>query len=140
MTRFGRFVATSALVIVSMVSLSAQERRSGGGSGLPPYDVSKEITVSGVLTGTEEIPTQTGTQMTVLILSVNNAPMHVMLAPEGWIKMQKISVDTGAKVEATGLSGGFKIKGDAAMLARQLKVGGKVIALRDAKGAPLWEK
>jgi hypothetical protein len=115
-------------------------RRSGGGNGLPPYNVAKETKIAGEVTGTETSQMPSGAAFLVLNLSVDRKPLHVLLAPDGWAKEKGIAFAAGTKVEATGIADGMHFKGDPAMMARQIKVGAKTIALRSADGTPEWEK
>lgn len=136
------FNIAAAFVLAASAAISAQEMRRSGGSnnGLPPYNLSKETTLTGQITGTESSAMQAGPAFLVLNLTVDNKPLRVLLGPEGWVKEKGAAFTAGAKVEATGVADGMHYKGDAAMVARQIKVAGKLLVLRDADGAPMWEK
>jgi len=140
MSRLMKVVATIALVIGLTPLASAQEMRRGGGNGLPPYNLAKEVTVSGSVTGTEASPMMQGPAFLVANVTVDGQTMHLLVAPEDWAKAQGITFAKGATIAATGVSDGMHFKGDAAMVVRQVEIGAKTMAVRAADGSPLWEK
>ena len=124
-----------ALALMVTSTLGAQERREGGP---PPYDPSKEVTVSGTVTGTETIEVPDGTRV-ILMLTVNAAPLGVILGPEAWVLKQGVAFTKGATVQVVGLTG-YRYNSSPAMQPRTVKVGAKTLTLRDATGKPLWEE
>jgi hypothetical protein len=135
------FNTAFAFVLAVSAVVSAQEmRRSGGGNGMPPYDIAKETKVVGEVTGAETVRMPSGITFAILNLAVNGAPMHLMLGPDEWVRAKAVTFAVGTKVEATGTSDGMHYKGDAAMMTRQVRAGTRVLELRDAKGIPEWEK
>lgn len=139
MSRHVRIAAALALALAASSVLFAQiERRSGPGPDLPPYNVANETKIVGVVTGTEA--TATPTPLLVLNLAVDGKPMHVFVAPASWAKAHGIAFTKGATAEATGVADGMHYRGEPAMMARQIKVGAKVFAVRSADGTPGWEK
>jgi hypothetical protein len=129
-----RTVAPLLALALMMTTLGAQERRQGGP---PPYDPSKEVTVSGTVTGTETIEVPDGARL-ILMLTVNGAPVGVILGPEAWVLKQGVAFTKGAAAEVIGLTG-YRYNSNPAMMPRSVKVGAKTLTLRDATGKPLWE-
>ena len=124
-----------ALALMVTTCLDAQERRSGGP---PPYDLSSEVTVTGVVKGMETIELPDG-KRAILVLTVNNEPVGILLGPEPWVLKQGVTFAAGASVEVVGLTG-YRYSGGPAMMPRTVKAGAKTLTLRDATGKPLWEQ
>jgi hypothetical protein len=133
-------IAVAFVLAVSGVVSAQEMRRSGGGNEMPPYDLGKETKVIGEVTGTETAQMPSGVTFAILNLTINGAPLHLMLGPDEWVRAKGVTFAVGTKVEATGTSDGMHYKGDAAMMARQVRAGARVLELRDAKGLPEWEK
>lgn len=136
-TRNAAAILALVLIVAFGVSSSvwAQERRQGGP---PPYDPSKEVTVSGVVKGMETIEVPDG-KRSILVLTVNNENLGVLLGPETWFEKQGVRFAPGATVEVVGLTG-YRYNGGSAMMPRTVKVGTKTLKLRDDAGKPLWEQ
>jgi hypothetical protein len=122
-----------ALALMLTTCLGAQERRQGGP---PPYDPSKEVTVSGVVKGMESIQVPDGMR-SILVLTVNNEPLGILLGPEAWVQKQGVTFAAGATVQVVGLTG-YRYNGGSAMMPRTVKVGAKTLTLRDETGKPLF--
>ena len=122
-----------ALILLTTAGLGAQERRQGGP---PPYDPSKEVTVTGVVKGMESIEVPDG-KRAILVLTVNNENLGILLGPEPWVQKQGVTFAAGASVQVVGLTG-YRFNGGPAMMPRTVKVGSKTLTLRDATGKPLW--
>ena len=133
MRKANRVAPLLALVLMMTASLGAQERRQGGP---PPYDPSKEVTVSGVVKGMESIEVPDG-KRSILVLTVNNEPLGILLGPEAWVQKQGVAFAAGASVQVVGLTG-YRFNGGSAMMPRTVKVGTKTLTLRDATGKPLF--
>ena len=123
-----------ALVLFTS-SVGAQERRQGGPA---PYDPSKEVTVSGIVKGMESIEVPDG-KRAILVLTVNDENVGILLGPEPWVQKQGVTFAPGAKVEVVGLTG-YRFNGGSAVMPRTVKVGTKILTVRDATGKPLWEQ
>jgi hypothetical protein len=130
-----RNVAPVLALVLLTSSLAAQERRQGGPA---PYDPSREVTVSGVVKGMESIEVPDG-KRAILVLTVNNENVGILLGPEPWVQKQGVTFAPGAKVEVVGLTG-FRFNGGSAVMPRTVKVGTKILTVRDAAGKPLWEQ
>jgi len=128
-----RTVAPMLALALLATSVGAQDRRQGGP---PPYDPSKEVTVLGTVIGTETIEVPDGTRL-ILMLTVNGAPLGVILGPEAWVLKQGVAFTKGAAAEVVGLTG-YRYNSNPAMQSRSVKVGAKTLTVRDATGKPLW--
>jgi hypothetical protein len=132
MVKTRNVAALFALALMLTTCLGAQERRSGGP---PPYDVASEVTVSGTVETFEAGP---GIKRVILTLTVDNAPLAVILGPDVWVEKQGFTFTKGATAQVVGLTG-FRANSNPAMMPRLVKVGSKTLTLRDATGKPLWD-
>ncbi len=123
------------LALIMTTCLGAQERRQGGP---PPYDVSSEVTVSGTVVGVETLEVGPGVKRVILTLTVDNAPLAVILGPDVWVEKQGVTFTKGATAQVVGLTG-FRANSNPAMMPRTVKVASKTLTLRDATGKPLWD-
>lgn len=135
MLKIRNVASVLALLLMVTSTLAAQERRQGGPL---PYDASKEVTVSGTVTGTETIDAPDGTRL-ILMMTIDGASVGVILGPVDWMQKQGVAFTKGAKADVVGLTG-FKYNGNPAMNPRSVKVGAKLLTLRDASGKPMWEQ
>jgi hypothetical protein len=132
------FTSLIALALMVPAILAAQERRTGGGpAAAPPYDLAAEKVVIGKIVGTDTLAPPDREPVMYLTITADNAPLNVILGPAEWVKKQGFTFTPGAAAEVTGATG-FRLNGPA-MLARSVKVGAKTLALRDAKGKPMWD-
>lgn len=129
--------AASVLALALMVTstLAAQERRQGGP---PPYDPSREVTVSGTITNIETIEVGSDKRR-ILTMTVEGAPMGVILGPDEWVGKQPVVLTKGATIQVVGLTG-YRANSIPAMMPRLVKIGTKTLTLRDATGKPMWEE
>src|SRR5687767_10605647 len=110
MVKTRKVASLVALALLMTTCLGAQERRQGGP---PPYDPSKEVTVSGVVKGMETIEVPDG-KRSILVLTVNNEQLGILLGPETWVQKQGVAFAAGASVQVVGLTG-YRYNGGAAM-------------------------
>lgn len=129
-----RRVFICCLCVVAGSLLHAQERRAGG----PPYNVANEVTVSGTVVGVETFTPPDGVARGVLNLTVEGKPLAILLGPQEWFAAQRFSVEKGASVQVTGLTGA-RLNSMPAMTPRVVKVGTRTLTIRNEKGVPMWE-
>ena len=130
-----RLLSLIATILVVSAPLIGQERRQGGP---PPYDPKSEVTVNGTVVGTETITPPDRPEQTILILTVDNAPLAIFVGPADWIAKQNFAFTQGANAQVVGMTG-FKYNGKAAVMPRTVKVGTRTLTLRDATGKPVWD-
>lgn len=136
MTRRLMTVAVVTMAMVMVMEAMAQERRQGGP---PPYNLAAETTVIGLATEVNEITPPSGPPQSILMMTVDNAQMGVFLGPAEWFNRQNFRIEAGARVEVVGLTGA-RFNGNPAVMPRTVKVGTRVLEVRNAKGIPAWEK
>ncbi|HWC77548.1 MAG TPA: hypothetical protein VG778_08795 [Blastocatellia bacterium] len=134
---FKLFLATALMSLLTVTSVLAQ-RHPGQGKGMPRYDPATEITVTGVIREVQQIGGATKPTGTHLILDTEAGAFDVRLGPSAFLAENSFTLAKGDRIEVTG----SKVRyGDAdALIARELKKDGKVLAMRDAKGRPAWSR
>ena len=127
-------LVTSLLVLSS--AMIAQERRQGGP---PPYDPKREVTITGTVVGLETITPPDRPEQTILMLTVDDAPLAIFVGPSDWIAKQNFAFTKGASAQVVGMTG-FRYDGKAAVTPRTVKIGTRTLVVRDEAGLPAWER
>ena len=68
--------------------------------------------------------------------SILQETLEVRLGPTTFLEKEKFTFAKGDQIEVTGSK--VKIEGADALIAREVKKGGKTLTLRDAQGVPAW--
>ena len=71
-----------------------------------------------------------------VVLKMGAGTITVYLAPDWYLDQEKVSLKVGDKLEVTGSK--IYINKQPAIIANNLKVGGKTLTLRNEKGFPGW--
>lgn len=119
----------------------AQEPPPGGpgtGAGVPPYDKTSETTVKGALDSVKQVDTPSGVKGTRLYLKQGGQTIEIYAGPANFFAKSGIVFTKGEALEVTGSK--VDIQGASALLARQIKSGGKTIVVRDENGRPVWAR
>ncbi len=136
MTRRLMTVAVVTMAMAMVMEVMAQERRQGGP---PPYDLAAETTVTGIATEVETFTPPSGAPQSILMMTVDKTPTGVFLGPAEWFGRQNFRIEAGARVEVVGLTGA-RFNGNPAVMPRTIKVGTRVLEVRNAKGIPAWDQ
>lgn len=72
------------------------------------------------------------------VLKTEQGKITVYLGPDWYLNEQKIALKAGDQVEVTGSKTSLAKGLQPAVIVRDLKVAGKSVSLRDAKGVPTW--
>jgi hypothetical protein len=121
----------SGLLFAIVIPLNAQSARDGSRY----YDIRQEITLTGVVSG---VLIKAGPGMMMgshLFITTVSGPMDVSLGRWGLQGADPQLLSTGRQVEITGLSKTFENK--KVFIARIMKVGDKVVGLRNEYGIPM---
>jgi hypothetical protein len=70
------------------------------------------------------------------VLKTDQGNITVYLSPDWYLAQEKISLKPGDPMEATGSK--VTMGEQPAVIAKDLKVGGQTITLRDGQGVPVW--
>lgn len=122
----------------------AQGFRWRGGGGWGPggqygrlYDVKSVETVSGEVTGMEEMTPFKGMGRGVhLMLETDKESISVHLGPAWYVERQDTEITVGDKIEVKGSR--IAYEGKPAIIAAEIRKGDEVLTLRDASGIPMW--
>lgn len=119
--------------------VSGQGRRSSNGGGMmPPYDVSQEMTVSGTLIKSFTFGEEMSNPLALIAMDVEGRTLHAFLGPAEFVAAQEFTFEEGVAVEIKAI-GGFRFDGEAAVMARSVRIGDEVLQLRDEDGKARWE-
>ena len=137
MKRATYFITLSTFVaLLLLAALPAYGQGRGQGRGARAYDPATETIISGVV---QEVKIISGTGVMGgmhLVLSTDTGEIEARLGPAWYMSQQNFAFGRGDQVEVNG----SKIRtGDAyVLIAREVKKGDRVLALRNAQGFPLW--
>jgi hypothetical protein len=138
-----RTTTVVATILVSFFCIAASqaqtERRGGGGQqGTPRYDTFKEITISGTVEKVEDwVQARQGRRLGGTHIFVGNgATYEIHIGPSSFLSEKNWSFSEGDEVQVTGSK--VKWGGSTVLLAREIKRGKEVLALRNEQGIPLW--
>jgi hypothetical protein len=71
-----------------------------------------------------------------LLVKTGNQTISVHLGPSWYLDRQDFSIKNGDEIEVTGSRIDFS--GNPAIIAAEVRQGGKVLKLRDNNGIPVW--
>ena len=113
----------------------------GGGMGPRLYNPQTVTTVTGQVEKLEELPSMgrgggMGMQYRGVLLKTDQGSLMVHLGPGWYLDEKKFAVKVGDTVEATGSK--VTLNNQPALIAREVKVNGTTLKLRDDQGLPVW--
>ena len=116
------------------------------GAGLPAsaqrssrfYDPAQEITLHGKVTAVNTVTGRRGWNGVHIALQAAEGNYDVHIGPAAYLTQQSFSFAKGDQVEIVGSQ--VELNGAPAVIAREVKKGGKVLSLRDKQGVPLWSR
>jgi hypothetical protein len=115
----------------------------GMGRGLGPmlYNPQTVTTVKGPVEKLEDLPSMgggggQGMQYRGVTLKTDQGSLMVHLGPGWFLDEKKFAVKVGDSVEATGSK--VTLNNQPALIAREVKVNGATLTLRDDQGLPVW--
>ena len=135
--RIGATLAIGAGFLL-MAQYAYSQRGPGRGMGAPLYDTSTVMTVQGTVQEVKTLQGRRGFAGNHLILKTDDAAYDVHLGPASYVKDQGFNFKKGDQIEVTGSK--LKFSGGESIIAREVKMGGKTLALRDEQGIPLWPR
>jgi hypothetical protein len=110
----------------------------GGASGLltAMYDPQTVTTVKGAVETLGTMPPRGWGAIRSAVLKTDQGNITVYLSPDWHLAQQKISLKAGDQLEATGSKA--TLGEQPCVIAKDLKVDGKTVTLRDDQGVPVW--
>jgi hypothetical protein len=138
MRNFNRLSLTVGLTLVGIMFLPYAYAQQGPGPGQRArmYNPANETTVKGTVEEVKTVTGRHGWSGTHLTLKTENKTFDVHLGPVSFLKEKGFSFAKGDEIEVTGAT--TESGGSEALIAREVKKGGKALALRDAQGIPKW--
>jgi hypothetical protein len=116
---------------------------SGMGRGMGPmlYNPQTVTTVTGPVEKLEELPSMgggkdMGMKFRGVLLKTDQGGLMVHLGPGWYLDEKKCAVKVGDTVEVTGSK--VTLNNQPALIAREIKVNGATLKLRDDQGLPVW--
>jgi hypothetical protein len=144
-----RQVTISQAVIAILAILAAPAAFAQGGMGrtmhMPGYDKSTVVTIQGTVQDVQEGTMQPGAMGRMsgmgglhLTVKTEEGTVTVLAGPASFAKDKGFSFAKDDKVEVIGSR--VKYNGAEAIIAREIKKGGKTLVLRNEDGIPKWSK
>ncbi|MDE3155394.1 MAG: hypothetical protein KGN76_09845 [Acidobacteriota bacterium] len=140
-----KWMVGTMFVVASAALAAAGLAQPPMGRGMGPgmrYDKAHEVTVTGTI---EDVVQRTGmgrmaggSSGTHLMLKTETETLEVFVGPTTWLEQQKVTFTKGEAIEVTGAHTTFGQ--NAGLIAREIKMGGKTITLRNADGVPVWSR
>jgi hypothetical protein len=120
---------------------SGMGRGMGGGMGPMLYNPKTVTTVTGQVEKLEDLPSMgggggRGMQYRGVTLKTDQGSLMVHLGPGWYLDEKKCVVKVGDTVEVTGSK--VTLNNQPALIAREVKVNGATLKLRDDQGLPVW--
>ena len=120
---------------------TGQGRGMGPGGAGRMYDAQTEVTVKGQVTEVGTYPSMgpgaaQGMNYRGVILKTDQGDLKVHLGPAWYMDEQKLALKKGDTLEVTGAK--TTQDQETVILAREVTLDGKKIALRDNQGFPVW--
>ena len=123
---------TLGIAVTMAVPIVAEE----GAGRSPVYELSKEVTVRGMVTAVQQHAGWMGWDGVQVVLQTDAGAVEVQVAPKSFLDLMELEVKGGDTLEVTG-SPAKTPDGDV-LLAREVRKKNVVIAVRDKKGTPVW--
>jgi hypothetical protein len=125
------------LVLVSLSTATVAQR---GTRGAPArYDTTTEVTLDGVIAAvTETTAPRRGRGGLHLTVTGGSRTFEVHVGPAEFVASKSFTFAAGEAISVTGST--ITLDGSTVVLAREIKKGDRILALRDAKGFPLWSR
>ena len=126
-----------AIVISTLGTSSALAQRGRGQGAGQMYNPATETTIQGTVEEVKQIPgPRGGPGGTHLTVKTDRETLDVHLGPTTFLEKQNFTFAKGDQIEVMGSK--VKIEGADALIAREVKKGGKTLTLRNAQGVPAW--
>ena len=149
MQRQWRWVMWMGCLVLGVAAAGGAFAQQGGmggmiGRGWGPsghymrmYDPKTVETIEGTVAKVEKFMPMHGMSTGIhLEVTTANGPVAVHLGPSRFLEQQPVKIVAGDTVEVTGSR--ITFDGKPAIIASEVRKGGEVLKLRDARGMPAW--
>lgn len=141
-----KFIVLLAVASLALACSALAQPGSGGGMGMGGgmgprlYNPQTVTTVKGVVEKLEELSMGPGGSMSMkfreILLKTDKGSLMVHLGPIWYLDQQKFAVKVGDTLEVTGSQ--VTLNNQPAIIAREVKVNGQTVKLRNDQGIPAW--
>lgn len=135
-----RRLATVALVFASVIVCTAPVAFAQTGMGRRRasrlYNPATVTTIKGTVGEVNTTSGRRGWNGIHLLLKAESGTYDVHLGPSAYLKEKNFKFSKGDQIEVTGSK--VKFQNQEAIIAREVKMGGKALILRNAQGIPEW--
>lgn len=129
-------IAGFALLCLMVLPFAYAQQGPGPGQRTRMYDPATETTVKGTVAEVNNVTGRHGWNGTHLTLKANGKTIDVHLGPSAFLKEKEFNFAKGDEIEVTGSKATYG--NSTAIIAREVKKGGKTLVLRNAQGIPEW--
>jgi DNA/RNA endonuclease YhcR with UshA esterase domain len=132
------WLAVAVIALLVAVALPALGEQAKANNDVPKYDVSKEVTIKGVVQEVVDrsCPVSGGVGAHLMLKLGDGNSIEVHLAPTKFVKNYELVFAKGDQVEVLGSKVNFE--GKDTIFARQITRGNDSFVFRDDKGKPVW--
>lgn len=123
-------LAAAVLALCAMPALRA--------GGEPPYDPATLVDLEAVVSDVHESGDPPASRGFYLTMKTDTEEVEVYLAPASFIRSLGVTFQRGARLRVAGSR--VKFAGAWMVVAREVRWGGSVLALRDRLGRPYWRE
>ena len=126
------------VVFTFTVGEAYAQRRQGQGKGMPRYDASTEVTVTGTVEKIESHIGRMGWNGTHVHVRFEAETLIVHVGPTPYLSQKGFTFAEGDQIEVIGSK--VKFEGKDILVAREIKKGDKMLTLRNRRGVPVWSR
>ena len=130
-------------IVLALVCPVLAQPQSGGGRGMGPqlYNPQTVTTVAGQVESLENLPPMgpgggRGMMHLTASLKTDQGSITIHLGPAWYLEQQQLALKIGDALEVTGSK--VTLNQKPTIIAKELRVNGKTLKLRDEQGFPLW--
>jgi DNA/RNA endonuclease YhcR with UshA esterase domain len=128
-----------AVILIALLAIAVLPAFANPQNGKAPrYDVTKEVTLKGVVTDVVDrtCPMSGGMGSHLMLKLSDGSSIEVHLAPTKFVKSYELVFQKGDQIEVIGSKVNFEDKDT--IFARQITRGNDSFIFRDEKGKPVW--
>jgi hypothetical protein len=131
------------ILVLALGGPALAQPGTGGGMSLRLYNPQTVTTVKGAVEKLEELPSMgrgggRGMIYRGALLKTDKGSLMVHLGPAWYLDQQKFALQAGDTLEVTGSQ--VTLNHQPAIIARDVKVAGKTLKLRNDQGIPVWRR
>ena len=126
------------VVFTFAVGEAYAQRSQGQGKGMPRYDASTEVTMTGTVEKIESHVGKMGWNGTHVRVRFEAETLIVHVGPTPYLTQEGFALAEGDQIEVIGSK--IKFEGNDVLVAREIRKGDKMLTLRNRQGIPVWSR